>query len=83
MSKKYDIDLGKGKIKISFTEKVITSFGGLSLLSAFLKKIEFRFRRKIGFQFTSNFLIIFSTFAAGFFLSEALFLSELYFTRRF
>jgi len=40
MSKKYDIDLGKGKIKISFTEKVMTSFGGLSLLSAFFKKIE-------------------------------------------
>ena len=39
MSKKNRIDLGKKKIKIEFTEKVMTSFGGLSLISAFFEKI--------------------------------------------
>jgi len=38
MSKKNRIDLGRKKIKIEFTKKVMTSFGGLSLIAAFLKR---------------------------------------------
>ncbi len=41
MSKKYELDLGKGKIKIGFTSKPLTSYGGLSLLAAFFDKIKF------------------------------------------
>jgi len=40
--KKYSIDLGKGKVKIKFTKKEMTAYGGFSLLSVFFEKIKLR-----------------------------------------
>ena len=39
---KYSIDLGKGKVKIKFTKKEMTAYGGFSLLSVFFEKIKLR-----------------------------------------
>jgi len=39
--KKYSINLGRGKVKIAFTPKELTAYGGFSLLSAFFDKIRF------------------------------------------
>ena len=40
--KKYSIDLGKGKVKIKFTKKEMTAYGGFSLLSVLFEKIRLR-----------------------------------------
>jgi len=40
--KKCEIDLGKNKLKLSFTYKPVTAFGGFVLLSEFLEKIKFK-----------------------------------------
>lgn len=40
--KNYEIDLGKNKLKLKFTDKPVTAYGGFVLLAEFLEKIKFK-----------------------------------------
>ena len=42
MQEKYSIDLEVNKVKIEFSKKAMTSYGGFSLLAAFFNKIKLR-----------------------------------------